>query len=82
MSSLLSIEKSKFEKLFGMSSGYVLDFSDKKFGDFFADFGIDIHSSRYKGSGDSKAKKLREFTTGKLQFLQSRVEHNIAFKIQ
>lgn len=61
MSSLKSIEKSKLERLFNMSSGYVLNFSDSDFGIFFGDFNIDIHSSKYTRIGTSKAKKLRAF---------------------
>lgn len=61
MSSLSAREKSKLESLFGMASGYVLNFSDSTFGTFFGDFDIDIHSERYQGGGASKAKKLREF---------------------
>lgn len=45
-----------------MSSGYVLDFSDRTFGEFFDDVAdIDIHSDRYQSQGSSKAKKLRSF---------------------
>ena len=62
MSSLTFIEKRSLEKLFGMSSGYVLGFSDKTFQGFFIDtVGIDIHSEKYHISGTSKANKLREF---------------------
>jgi hypothetical protein len=62
MSSLSMLEKSKLEKLFGMSSGYVLNFSDRTFADFFAEQGnIDIHADKYCGGGTSKANKLRAF---------------------
>lgn len=62
MSSLTYIEKSKFEKLFRMSGGYVCDFSNATFGHFCADeVGIDIHSEKYGGEGISKANKLRKF---------------------
>lgn len=37
MSKVNYIERSKFEKLFGMSSGYVLYFSDRTFQEFIAD---------------------------------------------
>lgn len=81
MSTLTFTEKTKLEKLFGMSSGYVLDFSDTTFGHFVADeVNINIHSEIYKSSGLSKAKKLREFwriesdyLVGKL--LKSLVKH-------
>jgi Abortive infection C-terminus len=62
MSSLNLSEKRQLEKLFNMSSGYVLNFSDASFGDFFVDtVDIDIHSEKYQSYGTSKAKKLREF---------------------
>lgn len=59
MSSLTDIEKRYFEKLLGMQSGYVLDFTDATFGEFFNRHKIDIHSSKYQTYGTSKAKKLR-----------------------
>lgn len=61
MSSLRALDKSKLERLFNMSGGYVLGFSDAEFGVFFGDFNIDIHSEKYQGLGTSKAKKYREF---------------------
>ena len=62
MSSLTFIEKSSLEKLLGMGSGYVLNFSDSTIGHFFADaLDVDIHDQKYQSSGTSKAKKLREF---------------------
>jgi hypothetical protein len=62
MSSIRNAERRILEELLGMDSGYVLNFSNSTFADFFADFGdIDIHSSRYASRGTSKAKRLREF---------------------
>lgn len=61
MSSLTDIEKRYFEKLFGMGSGYVLDFSDATFGEFFHRYEVDIHGHKYQTLGTSKAKKLRAF---------------------
>lgn len=61
MSTLRSDEKKVFERLFNMGSGYVLSFSDREFGDFFADHEVEIHSSKYTANGTSKAKKLRSF---------------------
>lgn len=62
MSSLTSREKAKLEKLFDMSSGYVLDYSDSTIATFFyAVADIDIHADKYCSNGSSKAKKLREF---------------------
>ena len=62
MSSLTTAEKRYFENIFGMSTGYVLDFSDSTYGDFFSKFGIDIHDDKkYLVNGTSKAKKMRAF---------------------
>lgn len=61
MSTLTPIEKSKLERLFDMSNGYVLNFSDADIGNFFGSFNVDIHSRKYMSYGSSKAKKLREF---------------------
>ena len=67
-------DRHTLEKFLGMSSGYVLDFSDRTFGEFvFEVVGIDIHDEKYTMEGTSKAKKLRGFlklesdhTVGKL----------------
>jgi hypothetical protein len=62
MSSLSITEKAKLERLFGMSSGYVSNLSDKAFGNLLADIvGIDIHDMKYQGGGTSKANKFRTF---------------------
>ena len=62
MSSLTLIEKRSLEKLFNMSGGIPLNFSDRTIEDFFIDVvSIDIHLEKYQGKGTSKAKKLREF---------------------
>lgn len=62
MSSLKAIEKRVFEDLFGMASGYVLDFSNKTFAEFFREtINIDIYAPKYAFNGDSKAKRLRVF---------------------
>jgi hypothetical protein len=45
VSSLKAIEKRVFEDLFGMASGYVLDFSNNTFAEFFRETaGIDIYA--------------------------------------
>jgi hypothetical protein len=61
MSSLTDAEKRYFEKLFGMASGHVLDFSDPRFGEFFNRHRITIHSQKHQTYGTSKAKKMRAF---------------------
>ena len=48
--------------LFEMRSGYVLDFSNRTFAEFFQDeLGIDIDNPCYDAEGTSKAKRLRYF---------------------
>jgi hypothetical protein len=45
-----------------MGSGYVLDFSDRTFGEFFdSGLGTDINADSYRQRGTSKAKRLRYF---------------------
>ena len=61
MSSLTDIEKRYLEKLLGMGGGYVLDFTDATFGEFFGRHNVDIHGHKYLTFGTSKAKKLRAF---------------------
>mgnify|MGYP005815390025 CR=1 FL=1 len=62
MADLSSFEKLKLENLFGMSSGYVLNFSNRTFKEFFAEnLGIDIYSSKYDYDSGSKANRLRAF---------------------
>lgn len=62
MSSLTTAEKRNFEILLGMSSGYVLHFSDKTFAEFFLeDFSINIDHEKYQTYGTSKANRLRSF---------------------
>lgn len=62
MANLKQTDKLKFEKLFGMSSGYVLDFSNSTFQQFiFNTVKIDIYDLRFDIFGDSKAKRLRAF---------------------
>ncbi len=62
MASLKFNEKKLFEKLFqGQSAGYVLDFSDRTFKDFFSDYNIDIEDNKYCKNGTSKMKRLRTF---------------------
>ena len=61
MSSLTAADKLYLEKVFGMSGGYVLHFSDATFGQFFSNYRIDIHSNEFHTCGTSKANKLRSF---------------------
>ena len=64
MSSLNIADKHSLEKCLGMSGGYVLNFSDRTFGEFvFESIGVDIHCAQYTNTtdGTSKARKLRTF---------------------
>jgi hypothetical protein len=62
MSDLTILEKSKLEKFLGMSSGYVLNFSDRSFAEFVGDStGRNIFDARYSYASGSKANRLRAF---------------------
>ena len=61
MSSLTDIDKRYFEKILNMETGYVLDFSNCSFGQFFACHKINIHDQKYQTLGTSKANKIRAF---------------------
>ncbi|WP_238379808.1 abortive infection family protein [Celeribacter ethanolicus] len=57
-------ERDNLELVLGMGGGYVLDFSDRTFNDFFYEtLGIDPQeqTSFFNGRGTSKAKRLRSF---------------------
>jgi hypothetical protein len=50
------------DDIFAMGSGYVLDFSNKTFAEFFSEeLGINIDDPRYDAEGTSKGKRLRYF---------------------
>jgi len=62
MSNLTGIEKTILERILWMSSGYVLNFSDRTMGEFFRDdIGINIYSDKYNYGSGSKANRLRGF---------------------
>jgi len=61
MSSLTDIEKRYIERLLEMGGGWVLDFSDATYGEFFKRHKINIHDPKYQTYGTSKAKKMRSF---------------------
>lgn len=64
MEQLRPIELKLVDELFGMSSGYVLDFTNSTFADFFRlEVGIDIYDDAYGIYGSSKGKRLRAFLT-------------------
>lgn len=62
MANLRPIELELIDKLTGMRSGYVLDFTNRTFHDFFRDeVGVDIDDDTYAEMGNSKGKRLRTF---------------------
>ena len=59
---LTSTDKQILEKLFQMGGGYVLNFSDRTFGEFFRDdMRIDKFEPKYNYASGSKANRLRGF---------------------
>ena len=50
------------DDLFEMGGGYVLDFSNQRFAEFFADeLGVQIYDDRWDAQGTSKGKRLRYY---------------------
>ena len=74
MSDLSSREKFKLERLFGMESGYVLDFSNRTFEEFFLEnTGVEIYEEKYNYQSGSKANRLREFWRIEKNYLVGRL---------
>lgn len=64
MEQLRPVELKLVDELFGMSSGYVLDFTNGTFADFFRrEVGVNIYDDAYAIDGGSKGKRLRAFLT-------------------
>ena len=62
MSDLSNTEKRNLEKLFDMSSGYVLNFSNRTFEEFIFDSTKkSIYDAKYDNATGSKANRLRAF---------------------
>jgi hypothetical protein len=62
MADLSTVERIKLEKLFGMGSGYVLNFSDRTFADYMEESTrVDVYAPGYDANGTSKANRLRHF---------------------
>jgi hypothetical protein len=62
MPPIRTIEMQIIDKIFGMESGYVLNFSDRTMSNFFSEeLNIDIDDPQYREDGTSKAKRLRCF---------------------
>lgn len=59
---LRAIDLRLIDDLFAMGGGYVLEFSNQTFAEFFSDeLGINIYDPRWELHGTSKAKRLRYF---------------------
>ncbi|MGE5437732.1 MAG: hypothetical protein ACM3O3_10935 [Syntrophothermus sp.] len=62
MSALSYISRKKLELLFGMSTGYVIEFNNNSFSEFILEkVGKDIYQEKYSELGSSKANRLRTF---------------------
>jgi hypothetical protein len=62
MSNLTYVERRKLEQFLGMSSGYVLDFSNRTFAEFVREStGRNIYDPSYDHASGSKANRLRAF---------------------
>jgi hypothetical protein len=62
MSNIRSIDMLLIDDIFEMHGGYVLNFSDRTFAQFFAEeLNIDIDDPKYARNGTSKGKRLRCF---------------------
>ena len=62
MADLTMLEKRKLETLLGMSSGYVLDFSNRTFAEFFSETARrNIYAATYDYGSGSKANRMRAF---------------------
>lgn len=62
MANLATNDKQVLEKLFQMGSGYVLNFSDRTFQEFFRDdVSVNIYDAKYNYGSGSKANRMRGF---------------------
>jgi len=86
MASLKFREKNSLEEFLEMGGGYVLNFSDRTFADFFRDFDVEIDDAQYMGGhSGSKANRMRSFlkiapdqTVGEL--LQEMIEYAESYR--
>jgi hypothetical protein len=68
------VDRNILEKYFGMASGYVLNFSDRTFGEFVSEaVDRDIHDEKYTTGGTSKANKLRTFWKVESDYMVGRI---------
>jgi hypothetical protein len=60
-SAVSTLELRAIDTVLEMGGGYVLDFTDRTFAEFFRDHGVQIDDPKYSAEGGSKAKRLRYF---------------------
>ena len=78
MADLKHSQKKMLEKALGMEEGFVLDFTNREFEDFFRDeVGIEIYSSKYEQGSGSKANRLRAFWRNEDNQLVSKALHSL-----
>lgn len=58
---LNQLDRDVIDSVLQMGGGYVLDFSDRTFADFFRDFGVAIDDAQFHADGPSKARRMRIF---------------------
>lgn len=79
MAELSVAERTFLEDVLEMSGGYVLDFSDGTFANFFSSFGIDVYDTElFPGFGGSKANRMRAFWRHGLEDSVSQVLSGLA----
>jgi hypothetical protein len=61
MSNLSAADRQYLESALRMSSGYVLNFTDRTFSELFNDFGVNIDGDKFCADGTSKANRMRTF---------------------
>lgn len=78
MASLKFREKNLLEEFLEMGGGYVLNFSDRTFADFFRDFDVEINDALYlEGHSGSKANRMRSFWDRAPDQLVGKVLHEL-----
>ncbi|RVJ59509.1 DUF3644 domain-containing protein [Sinorhizobium medicae] len=86
MPKIRPIDMATLDQIFDMGGGYVLNFSDRTFAEFFADeLNVDINDDVYYAEGGSKGKRLRYYlkqadTETAVRTLQALWEHREAFR--
>ena len=74
MVSLKHSEMRIIDDALAMGGGYVLNFSDRTFAEFFDDeFDITVYCEKYNFNGSSKAKYMRAFITTEDEYTVARV---------